>query len=126
MKYQLNSSSVEVGHLRGAIARELAEQAEPKADIPAAELIVGELISNIVRHAPGDFELSLGWDADGFATLDIRDRGEPFAFPRPPTPPTQAGGHGLNLVRALAVRVSVRHENDGNAIRVVLPVRRRA
>jgi PAS domain S-box-containing protein len=68
-----------------------------------AELVFGELVGNVVRHAPGPIEIDLNW-ADGRPQLQVRDRGPGFA-PSVPALPADAlseSGRGLFLVRAFA------------------------
>ena len=96
------------------------------SDVPAAELIFGELLANIVRHAYGKGTFSLDW-RDAHARLVVEDRG--CGFREPPRgsleDPAAENGRGLALVAMLAVEVSLSNRPDGGAcVRVVLPVER--
>ena len=96
------------------------------SDVSAAELIFGELLANIVRHAYGSGTFSLDW-RDPHARLVVEDRG--CGFREPPRgsleDPAAESGRGLALVALLAVEVSLSNRPGGGAcIRVVLPVER--
>ena len=97
MHLRLNALSLDPRGVRKEIAGYLAREASADSDIAAAELIVGELLSNALRYAPGPLELKVNW------------RG------------------GLRLIESLAHHVRVLHEPGvGTTVEVVLPVRRRA
>ncbi len=96
------------------------------SDVPAAELIFGELLANIVRHAYGNGTFSLDW-RDPHARLIAEDRGSGFGEPPHGTleDPAAESGRGLALVTLLAVEVSISNRPGGGAcVRVVLPVER--
>lgn len=97
-----------------------------ESDFFGAELIFGELLANVVRHAPGPVEVSLDWNAD-VPVLSVHDEEKPFdpVFELPRNP-LQESGRGLFLVKALAKSVVTCHvQNDGTKVIVTLPVRRR-
>ena len=125
MNLRLNSGVAQSSEIRRRIAKALALEAAGGSDLYAAEVIAGELLANVMRYAPGEFVVDLSWDEHGFAVLEIRDRGPAFSYPRPVPPAAQTGGRGLNIVGALSREMSVTHDANGNAIRVVLPVRRK-
>lgn len=88
---------------------------------------IGELIGNVVRHAPGNIEVRLDWTSDE-AILSVRDSGRSFEFnPNLPQDPFAETGRGLYIVCALAEHFDMSFDNgSGKVIRVVLPVSRRA
>ncbi|MDQ6925602.1 MAG: SpoIIE family protein phosphatase [Candidatus Eremiobacteraeota bacterium] len=91
-------------------------------DAFSTELIVGELLSNVVKHTPGVIEVSLAW-AEPAAVLAVEDRGDGFA-PSPvlPADDYSENGRGMFLVAALAAEVRyVRTEAGGSRIEVALP-----
>jgi len=108
--------------VRRQILAHLKREATADSDFSAAELIVGELLTNVVRYAPGEFQIDLFWEG-GFAVFEIRDRGQHFDYPPPRPSPDRPGGHGLYLAAKLAREFSVRRENRGNLVRAILPVR---
>lgn len=71
--------------------------------VTVAELVFGELVGNVVRHAPGPIEVELSWRAD-LPLISVRDRGPAFeigdiALPRDAF---TEHGRGLYLVSRFA------------------------
>jgi anti-sigma regulatory factor (Ser/Thr protein kinase) len=90
--------------------------------IDRAELIFGELLGNVVRHAPGSLEISVDSDEDSMV-LHVIDSGPPFALDRRRLPDDvfSERGRGLFIVEQLASDVRVeRVVNRGNHISVTL------
>ena len=84
---------------RGAFTMYLRRRELDGRTIAVAEVVFGELVANVVRHAPGPIEVELAWDATTPVLL-VRDRGPAFA-PAAFTLPADAlaeGGRGLYLV----------------------------
>ena len=115
-----------LGHNARAIFRRYLEAtATEDSDLYGAELIFGELIANVARHAPGELEADLSW-IEGAAVLEVRDRGDGFTL-RVARPGDQAeNARGLFLVAAYGSDLVQETDEGGSRIRVVLPVRRRA
>jgi anti-sigma regulatory factor (Ser/Thr protein kinase) len=87
-----------------------------------AELVFGELLGNVVRHAPGPTEISLHLGSDA-ATLHIIDSGPAFPVNQPHLPADVLSelGRGLFIVQQLAVKVRVERIPDrGNHTIVTL------
>jgi signal transduction histidine kinase len=97
-------------------------------DVDAAELIFGELVANVVRHARGEVEVRL--EIAGRApVLVVRDHGPGLrGAPMGAAPDAYAeSGRGLAIVRRLSRRVAVRPAPGGGTIvRAVLPNRAHA
>ncbi len=96
----------------------------PGSDIAASEITCGELISNVVRHAPGAVEIQAKADEAGLVTLCVWDNGKGFAI-KLSLPPDKCyeGGRGLFIVSTLAHHLSVRRTANGSTEAcVVLPV----
>lgn len=109
---------------RAQFLERLREEAEETSDFAAAELVFGELVGNVVRHAPGPIDIDLDWE-NGEAVLHVMDRGPHFT-PHPQLPEQLAeGGRGVYLVAALGRAFDVEPLPVGNHVRVRLPVRRR-
>jgi PAS domain S-box-containing protein len=74
---------------------------ETTGDFAAAELIYGELIGNVVRHAPGPIDIDVALGDDG-VRLVVQSSG-PKVTDRPalPVSPLREGGRGLFIVDAL-------------------------
>jgi anti-sigma regulatory factor (Ser/Thr protein kinase) len=80
----------------------------PDADVvAAAELIVGELLSNAARHADGHVCLELS-ASDGFVNISVHDTSPTFALEiRRPVDEMSESGRGLFIVSKLAERIEV-------------------
>lgn len=94
-------------------------------DLEAAEIIFGELIGNVVRHAPGPIDVHLDWSGS-YPVLHVTDRGRGFTRkPALPDDPMHESGRGLYIVDALARSLRVeRVPKYGTHVAVELPVRR--
>ena len=111
---------------RGGFVEYMRSMAQEGADLFNAELIFGELVSNVVRHAPGPIDIAAVWQAD-FATLHVIDRGTGFdlisALPKDVMSET---GRGLFVVDALSEEFAVMNlPGRGAHAKVRLDVRRR-
>ena len=105
----------------------MVRSASADSDIAGAELIFGELLANVVRHAGGAGTFRLDW-VGANAWLIVEDRGGGFReAPRGSLhDPAAEQGRGLGLVTLLAVEVTVSNREDGGArVCVVLPVERK-
>ncbi|MER7828383.1 ATP-binding protein [Streptomyces sp. NPDC096097] len=79
-------------------------------------LVVSELVTNAVRHAPGPLILEIGLLPGGIG-VTVRDTSPALPCSRTPDP---TGGRGWPLVRRLARRVRVVPCPDGKAVRAEL------
>jgi signal transduction histidine kinase len=126
MEYRFHTADLEASAARRQIARFLERDASEDSDFGAAELIIGELLSNVIRHAPGPVRVWAGWEGPE-AKLVIEDSGSGFEIPRPRATRAQENGRGLALVQAFARSLLVNHEpGRGTIVEVVLPLRRSA
>ncbi len=93
-------------------------------DVPAAELVFGELVGNAVRHAPGIIEVELTWDDDTTPVLHVIDDG-PGYVPCTDLPDQHAeSGRGLYIVAQLTREFTVtQREPRGAHARAVLLTR---
>jgi anti-sigma regulatory factor (Ser/Thr protein kinase) len=90
--------------------------------VDRTELIFGELLGNVVRHAPGPVEVSFEV-GPASATLHVIDSGPGFSVTHARLPDDAFAelGRGLFIVAQLAAGVRVAHiPNCGNHISVVL------
>jgi anti-sigma regulatory factor (Ser/Thr protein kinase) len=92
-------------------------------DYDAAELIFGELVANVVMHAPGSIKLVVEWPA-GHARLNVSDEGPPLdAHAQRSADPLCEHGRGLMIVNQLSSAVlCVSHARDGKTVSAALPV----
>jgi HD-GYP domain-containing protein (c-di-GMP phosphodiesterase class II) len=93
----------------------------PSSDIYAAEVIFGELTSNVVQHAPGPLTARVYW-LNGSAVLEVWDNGPGYA-PHVSFPDSDSESHrGLILVAALGGHLQVDRREGRTVTSVVLPV----
>jgi anti-sigma regulatory factor (Ser/Thr protein kinase) len=106
---------------RGNFATFLRRRGFDDVEAAQAELVFGELLGNVVRHAPGPVEIQVYCD-DGQWTLHVIDSGNGFdGTGTLPNDMLSELGRGLYIVRQLAKRVDVEHvPNCGNHITVAL------
>ncbi len=112
--------------MRGAFCAYLQSRGSVDAEFIAAELIFGELVGNVVRHAPGPIEITVEW-VDGRAVLTVSDRGAGFMpNPIPQLPdPLAESGRGWFLLHAYGEGTSVRaRPGGGTSVSVILPIQR--
>lgn len=118
----LNTNDVPIREVRRGVIALLRERFAGEAiDLAATEAIVGELLANIYKYAPGRFVVRAGLHAPRTVALELRDEGPAFRFPPPAPTLTEPGGHGLLLAAALARELRVARDDRGNTIEVVLP-----
>jgi len=65
-----------------------------------AEIVVSELVTNALRHAPGPGGLFLEMPAPDRLRITVRDSSPEAPAPRSPDP-RRVGGHGLHLITRL-------------------------
>ena len=111
---------------RGEFVAYLRRNSGDEDEIETAELVFGELVGNVVRHAPGAIDIDVEW-LNGHPTLHVLDRGPAFTpSSHLPDDPLSESGRGLYIVRKLSTGVSVEHvPGYGNHVRVELPLRRK-
>lgn len=92
---------------RHQLVKYLRERSSGKVDTGAAELVFGELVGNVVRHAPGPIEVQVEWNGE-HPVLHVIDRGRGF-IPDPglPVDTLSEGGRGLYIVSKLTRRFHV-------------------
>ena len=72
-----------------------------------SQLAFGELIANVVRHAPGPVRVLASTDGDRLATLVVEDNGAGFRTADRGPDPYAETGRGLGLVRAVSDGVEI-------------------
>jgi PAS domain S-box-containing protein len=99
----------------------LRERSRPDADFSSAELVFGELIGNVVRHAPGPIDVQLEWPG-AEPVLHVIDRGRGFIRdPALPLDPLSESGRGLYIIAELARELRIeRIPGYGNHVSVAL------
>jgi anti-sigma regulatory factor (Ser/Thr protein kinase) len=110
---------------RDGLLAYLESHADGGSDIEAAALIFGELVGNVVRHAPGPIAIDLSWER-GVAVLRVTDRGPGYRWNGAARLPdsTAESGRGLFIVYKVALRLRVsRVRGNGTVATAWLPVR---
>jgi anti-sigma regulatory factor (Ser/Thr protein kinase) len=96
-------------------------------DLLSAEIVFGELVGNVVRHAPGSVDALVDWTGPA-PVLHVRDSGRGFTFvPRLPRDVFAESGRGLYIIAALTDDFNVSRGDDGgsHARAVISETRRR-
>ncbi len=114
---------------RHLLERYLGDHCEDH-DLFPASLVFGELLSNVIKHAPrgGGVRVWLEPEGERYA-LCINDAGRGFDLPALKAQPDDhsESGRGLFIVQQVCERVSFdRRRGNGFVVRAVLPVTRRA
>lgn len=94
----------------------------PESDFSGAALIFGELVSNVIRHAPGPVDISVRADRGGVVTMNICDSGSGFELEPSLLAYLAEDGRGLYIVSRLCSQLSSTRIPGGNRVSVVLPV----
>lgn len=103
----------------------LIELGAPGEDFASAELVLGELIGNVVRHTSGRVRMSVDWRGK-YPELAVSDSGDGFDLEAAlPDDVLSEVGRGLFLVDALTHEFSVeRLPGSGSVARAVLRLER--
>ncbi|MEU9859230.1 ATP-binding protein [Streptomyces sp. NPDC047971] len=93
---------------------------DPVSDerVDMARLVVSELVTNAVRHAPGPCRMLLEWFEDAL-DISVADGLDAAPVARPPDP-QRIGQHGLEIVMAVCESVSVEPQPYGKRVRARL------
>ncbi|HTX59712.1 MAG TPA: ATP-binding protein [Verrucomicrobiae bacterium] len=124
MKWRFESDDATRAYqVRRDLLAYLATYATDDSDLAAAGLIFGELVGNVVRHAPGPIILDIRWE-QGVAVLRVRDVGPGFDWEGASLPDALAeSGRGLFIAHAVARGLDVRRLPDGGTEAIArLPV----
>ena len=91
--------------------------------LASAELVFGELVGNVVRHAPGPLEVEVEWNGPN-PVLHLIDRGPKFAnLDALPGDLMSEFGRGLFIIHSLTQALRMEYiPNYGNHITAVLSV----
>jgi anti-sigma regulatory factor (Ser/Thr protein kinase) len=113
---------------RHLLERYLSDHTREGSDLFPASLVYGELVSNVIKHAPsGGVRVWLEPHHDKFA-LCINDAGSGFSdHDVRRTPDDRAeSGRGLFIVKQVCEELSFgKLDHDGFVVRAVLPLSRR-
>jgi anti-sigma regulatory factor (Ser/Thr protein kinase) len=93
----------------------------PGALLDAARLVVSELVTNALRHAPGPCRLGLTL-VDDRLEIAVTDTGDGFPTFLPPDP-LRVGRHGLEIVTRLCDELITKPHDRGKTVSARLPLR---
>ncbi|MEU5593310.1 ATP-binding protein [Streptomyces sp. NPDC020298] len=120
-----DSEGTSVAHTRHAVRTLLARAGHHSHHQPSmdAQIVVGELVTNALRHAPGPGRLRLELVREsGLLRITVRDRSSRQPRMRVPVP-RRVGGHGLHLVTRLCERFHTVPLDDGKQVVAELSLR---
>lgn len=108
--------------MRFAFVETLRRARYPLGRLLNAEIVLGELLGNAFRYAPGTVDLTLAWDG-GRPVVHLLDRGPGFRYVAAQRPDVYSEhGRGLFLISAFAEEFHVFGRPEGGIhARVVLP-----
>ncbi len=112
----------EAGRTRRAFAAFLRKSCTADSDCDGAEIVFGELVTNVILHAAGPIDITVESEPTGAVTLEVRDRGPGFLVPSACPSATQLGGRGLYIVSRLCATMRVQQQDGVNIVSVLLPV----
>lgn len=93
-------------------------------DVVAVELVLGELLSNGVRHAERGVENVVCAVRPGYVDLRVQSSGRPFSEPQRAAPESAEAGRGLQIVRHLCTALVISRDRDINVVSVKVPLRK--
>jgi anti-sigma regulatory factor (Ser/Thr protein kinase) len=109
---------------RGFFLQYLLERGVAGDDFAGAELVFGEIIGNVVRHAPGPVRIRVDWSG-AHPVLEMTDEGGMFVVDANlPSDPLSEVGRGLFLVEALTKSFKVERIENRTRARAVLNLQR--
>ncbi len=118
--------AVDALRMRNAVHAFFDAEADETSDVEGAVLVFGELVANVVRHAPGAISVRIEWPADGPAVLYVDDWGPGVRSAASSDDPMRESGRGIEIVRALARDVHIATAPIGGThVSAKLPVDRR-
>lgn len=119
----MSDDAASAGSARTEFLAQLQSRHVAPTVLTNAELVFGELVGNVVKHAPGKLEIELFWTPQGGPVLIVRDRGPSFdlANVELPVDDLAEGGRGFFLINSLGSRpLVVRRSNGGTQVTVAL------
>lgn len=118
--------AVDALRMRAVVREFFVAQADDASDVEGAVLVFGELVANVVRHAPGAISVRIEWPIDGPAMLYVDDWGPGVRSLCTSDDPMREDGRGMEIVRLLARDIHiVSGPLGGTHVSAALPVDRR-
>jgi PAS domain S-box-containing protein len=106
--WSFDAENAQAAHdARSQFIEALRNRASQRFDFNAAEVVFGELIGNVVRHAAGPIDVQLDWSGKE-PVLHVTDRGRGFIRdPMLPADPLSEGGRGLYIISQLTQSIRI-------------------
>jgi two-component sensor histidine kinase len=118
--------AIDALRMRAVVRAFFVAEADDASDVDGAVLVFGELVANVVRHAPGAISVRIEWPSSGAAMLYVDDWGPGVRAACPSEDPWRENGRGIEIVRALARNLHiVSAPFGGTHVSAALPVDRR-
>jgi len=111
--------------IRSALASLLRAIGAPETEVFAAEIVIGELLTNTHRYTTGAVRVTLDLDAHN-ASLVVRDRGTGPILPATLPDEHSESGRGLYIVQTLAKTLKTTQRDGWTEIRADLRIHRAA
>jgi len=111
---------------KGELLAALRSLGPDQPDLAVAEMVFGELLSNVVRHTPGPARVSFRIE-DGHVVMGFEDDGAPFPLrslhesAAPQADSDAESGRGLFMITTLCKRITIEPLARGKRFSVVLP-----
>ena len=115
------SDAVSARRSRAEFVAALRSEGCTEAALHDAEVVFGELIGNVARHAHGTVSVELRFARDT-AVLRVRDTGRGFALKAHLPDAMSEYGRGMYLVHKFAKRVTIERHEGGTVISVTMPL----
>jgi anti-sigma regulatory factor (Ser/Thr protein kinase) len=109
------ASSEDLRALRREVTDYLRRHAEDESDVEPAVLIVGELLSNVHRHAAGPAWVHISW-AETRPTLQVRDLGPGLRLEVTFPEAASIGGRGLFIASSFSDQLTAAHRASGGSV----------
>jgi two-component sensor histidine kinase len=93
----------------------VASRVKPSPRIADVLICVSELVTNAVRHAQTDIEVSLSRSDEGTVHVEVRDESPELPVAQPFST-VASTGRGLHMVDALSSRWGLRREGAGKVV----------
>jgi anti-sigma regulatory factor (Ser/Thr protein kinase) len=118
--------AIDALRMRAVVRAFFVAEADDASDVDGAVLVFGELVANVIRHAPGAISVRIEWPAGGAAMLYVDDWGPGVRSVFTSEDPMRECGRGIEIVRALARDLHiVSAPIGGTHVSAALPVDRR-
>jgi two-component sensor histidine kinase len=118
--------AVDALRMRAVVHAFFDAEADEASDVDGAVLVFGELVANVVRHAPGAISVRIEWPSDGPAMLYVDDWGPGVRSVPTSDDPMREAGRGIQIARAFSRGMHIATAPMGGThVSAELPIDRR-